>query len=161
MTREVIGLLLLLIVPAFALAAYVGVRRARVKQETFLPAPVSIEPAGSLVFDDGLYVSTVLAESPLTRVWAHGLGVRGKVKLVSKGAGLEVHRQGETSFVIPTVQIVGLDKASATIDKAVESNGLFSIIWQLGQTQLVTNFRIPDQSTRQQISNQITNKLGA
>lgn len=161
MTREVIGLLLLLIVPAFALAAYVGVRRARVKQETFLPAPASIEPAGSLVFDDGLYVSTVLAESPLTRVWAHGLGVRGKVKLVSKDAGLEVHRQGEASFVIPTVQIVGLDKASATIDKAVESNGLFSIIWQLGQTQLVTNFRIPDQSTRQQISNQITNKLGA
>jgi len=161
MTREVIGLLLLLIVPAFALAAYVGVRRARVKQETFLPAPVSIEPADSLVFDDGLYVSTVLAESPLTRVWAHGLGVRGKVKLVSKEAGLEVHRQGEASFVIPTVQIVGLDKASATIDKAVELNGLFSIIWQLGQTQLVTNFRIPDQSTRQQISNQITNKLGA
>jgi len=161
MTREVIGLLLLLIVPAFALTAYVGVRRARVKQETFLPAPVSIEPADSLVFDDGLYVSTVLAESPLTRVWAHGLGVRGKVKLVSKEAGLEVHRQGEASFVIPTVQIVGLDKASATIDKAVELNGLFSIIWQLGQTQLVTNFRIPDQSTRQQISNQITNKLGA
>jgi len=161
MTREVIGLLLLLIVPAFALAAYVGVRRARVKQETFLPAPVGIEPADSLVFDDGLYVSTVLAESPLTRVWAHGLGVRGKVKLVSKEAGLEVHRQGEASFVIPTVQIVGLDKASATIDKAVELNGLFSIIWQLGQTQLATNFRIPDQSTRQQISNQITNKLGA
>lgn len=161
MTREVIGLLLLLIVPAFALAAYVGVRRARVKQETFLPAPVGIESADSLVFDDGLYVSTVLAESPLTRVWAHGLGVRGKVKLVCKEAGLEVHRQGEASFVIPTVQIVGLDKASATIDKAVESNGLFSIIWQLGQTQLITNFRIPDQSTRQQISNQITNKLGA
>ena len=161
MTREVIGLFLLLIVPAFALAAYVGVRRARVKQEASLPAPVGVERADSLMHDDGLYVSTVLAESPLTRVWAHGLGVRGRVKLVSKDAGLEVHRQGEASFVIPTAQIVGLDKASATIDKAVESNGLFSIVWLLGQTQLVSNFRIPNQTTRQQISHQITNKLGA
>ena len=78
MTREVIGLLLLLIVPAFALAAFVGVRRARVKQEASLPAPVGVERADSLVHDDAT-ASTPARCHPQARCRAFGLMVSGFV----------------------------------------------------------------------------------
>ncbi len=140
MTRELIGASLVLLVLLIALNIYWSVSRKRKQQEVSLPAPSAPQSFESLF--DCFYVATVFANNPLDRVWAHGLGPRGKAMIGQSRSELVISRVGEKSFVIPFDSIEHLGRGGATIDRGVEKSGLVQIGWRLGNTNLLTSLRI-------------------
>lgn len=140
MTREFIGAALILLVLMIALNIYGSVSRKRKQQEAILPEPFTQQSFESLF--DCFYVATVFANNPLERVWAHGLGPRGKAIIGRFESELVIGRVGERSFVIPVQSIEHLGRGGATIDRGVEKSGLVQIGWKLGKTSLLTSLRI-------------------
>jgi hypothetical protein len=102
----------------------------------------------------------VFADKALTRVWAHGLGGRGRAFIAITPEGISVSRQGETGFLIPTASLAGVSRASATIDKAVERDGLLVLLWTLGSDELATHLRIVNHEKRKGMENLITEATG-
>lgn len=151
MTRELIGTLLILFVVAIALNIYRKVRIRRTVQESELPEPAAAL-SGEPLFE-GFYVATVFADQPLVRIWAYGLGGRGRVSVSLAEDGVVVERTGERGFLIPHSDIVSVKRAMATIDRAVEKAGLLQIQWRLGGQTLLTSFRVTQ--NQEEIYNQL------
>ena len=158
MIREVIGTVLILMVFVIAWRVYASVQRKKLEQQAALPKPLT--SAGGVDFGEVFYASTVFAKSPLTRVWAHGLGGRGKAKLFLSETGISIERVGEPSILIPNDDLHAMTRATATIDKGVEKDGLLALIWELGGQKLITNLRIVDAGRRNAIETEITNLTG-
>lgn len=159
MTREIIGTLLILIVPLVALLAFRSVRNTRKQQESEMSEPfqlVSNDEQGH----SGFYVSTVYSASPLTKIWAYGLGSRGSCEISVNSEGVSIKRKGERDFLISSSQLLGLDRASATIDKGVERGGLMALRWKLGSTELLTNIRVSNTEQGKDLEKEITSRLG-
>lgn len=146
LTREVIGTILVSLVFLVAAYIYIRVKQRRTSQESFLPAPE--EAIGGELLFTCFYVATVFSSRPLERVWAHGLGIRGKAELRSDSLGISVHRHGERGFYIAFESIVAVERASATIDRGVEKGGLAQIRWMLGSQELITSLRITTNQER-------------
>ena len=158
MIREVIGLTLVLLVFVVAWRVYRSVQRKKEEQQRHLPRPIA--SAGGADYGQVFYASTVFANSPLTRVWAHGLGGRGKAQLFLSADGISLERVGEPSLLIPNDDLHAMHRTSATIDKGVERDGLLALVWELGGQKLITNLRIVDPARRVEIETAITNLTG-
>ena len=140
MVREVIGFALILMVFAIAFRIWRSVRARKLAQESSLP---ELSPSlGGLEIGPALYVATVFARRPLDRLWAYGLGARGKARVFTGDSAVSIERQGERDFSIPFASITRLTHERATIDKGVERDGLIAIHWQLGETALMTHLRV-------------------
>lgn len=140
MSRELIGTALILMVLAISLNIYRKIRLRTAAQEAQFPQPLAAQ-AGEVIFS-GFYVATVFVDKPLERVWAYGLGGRGKATVSVSKDGISIERVGEQGFLIPNVDLVGVGRAKATIDRAVERQGLIQIAWRLGGTELLSSFRV-------------------
>ena len=158
MNREIIGFTLVMLVFVVAYLVLRSVRRLRSKQESLLPAILPAVTDGTF---ETFYVATVFTERPLDRIWAHGLGVRGKAKLGLSSEGVSVHRVGERGFLIPVASITELGSAQATIDKGVERDGLTTIVWNHGEVALQSVFRFINQKVREEFKSQLQNMIGA
>ena len=158
MIRETIGFLMISLVAVIALIVWLTVRNRRAKQEAAIQAPL---PAASSGEFDTFYVATVFEADPLERVWAHGFAMRGKAQLGVDKAGVSVHRTGERSFLIPASTIETVTKASATLDKGVERDGLTVVHWSLGDTKVLTNFRFISPETRKEFEAKMSQLIGA
>lgn len=158
MTRELIGFLMISLVAVVALLVWLLVRNRRAKQEAVISAPLEAARAGEL---ETFYVSTVFESAPLDRVWAHGFAMRGKASIGVDANGISVNRTGERNFLIPRDSLTGIGKASATIDKGVERDGLTQIRWSLGGTSLLTNFRFAKPAVRQKFEEEVAQLMGA
>jgi archaellum component FlaF (FlaF/FlaG flagellin family) len=90
----------------------------------------------------GQYVSTVFTDSPLQRVVANGLMHRGQARLSVLKDGLIIDRTGEASIAIPAASLVSVTRASATIDRGTETDGLLTVDWKAGASSLSTNLRL-------------------
>lgn len=135
MSRELIAALMLSLVPLFASLAFLAVKRRRNQQEKVLTLPSTASSKDGI---DCLYVATVFTDSPLERVWAHGLGSRGDARISIQNGLVSIWRRGEAGF---SFNLVELDRARATIDKGVEANGLISMRWINNQIALTTQVR--------------------
>ena len=140
MLRELIGVFMVALVFAIAFRIWRTVANRKARQEQSLPKLAS--SMGGLGLGSALYVSTVFAARPLDRLWAFGLGARGKAKVFASEDGVSIERTGEANFLIPTSSIAGFTRESATIDKGVELDGLIAIHWTLGTERLVTHLRV-------------------
>jgi hypothetical protein len=158
MTREIVGALAVGLVAVVVLLVYLSNRSVRRAQEQVIPKPA--DALNDLHPHDAYYVSTVFAEKALTRVWAHGLGGRGKAYIAISPEGISVSRQGEAGFLIPTRNLTGVSRASATIDKAVERDGLLVLLWTLGADELATHLRIVNHEKRKVMESLITEATG-
>ena len=158
MTRELIGFLMILLVLVAANLIWFKVVRRKRSQEKLIPPFQAPKQGPGLA---ALYVATVFADRPLDRVWAHGIGIRGRAFLGIDGAGVSVLRKGETSFLIPLSAITESKRSSATIDKGVESDGLDVIAWSHNGIALETSFRLSDQKVRQEFHNKLHKMIGA
>lgn len=158
MEREIIGASAIALVAVIASLIYLSNRSVRKAQESALP-----EPSRPTQLTDGIaafYVSTVFADSPLKRVWAWGLGGRGKALVTVEHDGVSIERQGESGLFISRDVLTGVSRASATIDKGVEKDGLIALIWRLGSEELATHLRIVSRSQRQEFENAIREHFG-
>jgi len=158
MTRELIGALAVAMVAVVVLLVYLSNRSVRKAQEQVIPKPA--DSVNTEHEHSAYYVSTVFAKKALTRVWAHGLGGRGKAFLAISPAGVSISRLGEAGFLIPAANLTGLTRASATIDKAVERDGLLVLLWTLGEDHLATHLRIVDPAKRKAIETLIIEATG-
>lgn len=140
LTREFIGAALISLVLLIAVFIFFKVSMRRRAQEVTLPEPRDPEE-GELLFTC-LYVSTVYSDRPLDRVWAYGLGHRGKCEVMLSETAFSLIRQGETDFAIPLPDVLSVTRDSATIDRGVESRGLTQVNWKLGDYGVTTNLRI-------------------
>lgn len=158
MIREAIGVAMISLVALIVLAIYLSNRRLRTKQESALRKPEALLP-GELIATC-FYVSTCFQSDPLKRVWAHGLGHRGKVDLILSQDQLGFDRNGEASFGVGLSQLIMVGSASATIDKGVEADGLVTIHWNLGDTPVLTNLRIVSPALRSQTQKTLAGLVG-
>lgn len=158
MVRELIGTAMILLVFLVVWRVYVSVQRRKVQQQSQLQKP---KPSiGGVELGDVFYASTVFGDSQLNRVWAHGMGGRGKAKLFIDPQGISLERVGEPSIFIPKEDFLAMGRVSATIDKGVEKNGLLALTWTLGGTAVVTNLRVVNIKKSNDIETAIENATG-
>jgi len=129
-----IGLALLVLI-------LVGWRR-RVRKHGGLPelpvVPELVDVAGF----PGKYVATTVAGDPYDRIAASGLAFRGNALVRVHPTGVLIERTGERDVWIPRDEIVGVDRATWTIDRVVEEDGLQLIRWRLGGREVDTYLRM-------------------
>ncbi|GAB3606390.1 transporter [Conyzicola nivalis] len=89
----------------------------------------------------GFYVATTLANDRFNRVAVHGLGFRAKSTVVVAEAGIVVPIAGQPDIFIPRGDIALVDRATWTIDRVVETDGLTMIAWALADTEVESYFR--------------------
>lgn len=153
MRQRLVPVLLLLLLFLLLLALMVRGWRRRGRSQQDLPPPPrqavggkALEVAADAVSAPGVYVSTTLAEHPLERVVAHGLGARARATLTAARDGgrpvLLVDRVGAGSFLIPLEDVLSLHTAPGQAGKWVGGDGLLVIRWRLGETALDTGFRL-------------------
>ena len=141
--REIVAMVTLLILVALVTLVVQTVRRRIAKQATLGVLPAEDSLTGDVIgAASGQYVSTVLASNPLQRLMSHGLMHRGRVELNILSDGIKVLRIGEQSFSIPEAAITRVFRSNATIDRVVEQDGMVSIAWTLGSTEVESNFRL-------------------
>ena len=140
MVRETVGATLIFLVALVALRIYYSVRKRRKSQEEELARPKQDSITNPLF--SCLYVATVFSDRPLDRVWAYGLGGRGRAQVGTNNNHLVIARTGETSIAIPFMDVIRVFRGGATIDRGVERAGLIQILWKLGGIELITSFRV-------------------
>jgi hypothetical protein len=126
-------------------------------QGGLLPVPSWIE------FSDqgssGFYVATTFAGRPLERVSAHGLGFAGRANIAISEQGVSISRVGERSFLIDKKSLLDLARTSGVIDKVVEKDGLLSLRWKLGDSEIESHFRFANAFSRDEVASKISNLL--
>jgi hypothetical protein len=89
---------------------------------------------------DGLYLATTPAGEPLNRLVVQGLGFRARTTLQITEVGIV--------FIgdryLPRASVTGIGRASYTIDRGVEPNGLSVVSWMLGDEAVDSYFRLDD-----------------
>ncbi|WP_341954803.1 hypothetical protein [Salinibacterium sp. TMP30] len=139
-TLIVIGLVVLL------LGLMVAGWYARKRRQSHIGVP--LQPPADLPSEhpsfSGKYVSTTLGCDQLNRVAVHSLGFRGNCTIEVHPAGVAVFRAGERDIWIPRDDVRGIARATWTIDRVVEKNGLQMIEWTLDGTAVDSYFRMDD-----------------
>ncbi|QCR19312.1 PH-like domain-containing protein [Agrococcus sp. SGAir0287] len=123
------------------LAAGVLGWRARRRRHRDLVAPRSPEGFEAVLDAPILYVATTTAGDPYDRVAVHGLGFRARGRVAVGPAGVVLDLPG-TAVLVPTTDLLGVERATWTIDRVVEPGGLLKVTWRLGARDLDTYLRV-------------------
>jgi len=117
--------------------------RARRRRQAGLPA-LEVPPAtlgDALLVDDGFYVATTHADAPTDRIAVRGLGFRARASIVVHPEGIVLSIAGQPDAFIPRTAIVGVGRATWTIDRVVGTDGLVFVRWNLGDTTVDSYLR--------------------
>ena len=117
--------------------------RSRKRRQGSIAAPQRVPGVLGVVAGSfpGFYVATTIAGDRLNRVAVHGLGFRAKTEVVVAETGVVVPIAGQRDIFIPARDITAVARATWTIDRVVEPDGLTMIAWNLGDTKVESNFR--------------------
>jgi hypothetical protein len=96
----------------------------------------------SLLSFDGLYVATTVAHQPMDRIPVGPLSFRAKARFSIHPEGVVLGAQGETPVVLDSGGGITAGRATWTIDRVVEPEGLVMIRWNLGGTDVDSYLRI-------------------
>jgi hypothetical protein len=138
-----------ILVLAFALMA-IGWRSRRRRQTHVAGlAPVPDELGAILFTEDLLYVATTPAEQPLERIAVHGLGFRARAVFTVTRSGIRLDLAGATPGFLSSSALVGVGRASWTIDRVLCHDGLVFVRWTQTDpsgtvVSLDSNFRSAD-----------------
>lgn len=130
MTKELFALLSAGLVALLALLAVLGVLAHRRRQRDVEPPLPWIDAAPTLVAE-ALYVATTRAGEPYQRIFAHGLGFRGRTRVAIDAAGVQIVAD-RREMRIPADRIRAVERATWTIDRVVEPGGIIVIAHSLG-----------------------------
>jgi hypothetical protein len=138
-----------LVIAGVVVLVFVGLAlawRARQRRQAALPA-LAAPPAmlgSALAVDDGFYVATTHAEAPTDRIAVRGLGFRARAGVAVHPEGVLLSIAGQPDAFIPTSSIVGVGRATWTIDRVVGTDGLVFIRWNFGGLEVDTNLRVAE-----------------
>lgn len=145
MNQEQAGLLMLaLMVVLLALAGWGWSNRYK-RYRPLAGALIRTVPQSEPVFVcDALYVATTESDQPLQRVAVSPLAYRSRAGLALHPEGLVVTIRGSEPFLIPVDANLNVGRATWTIDRVVEPDGLVMVRWALGTQAVDSYFRIVD-----------------
>lgn len=128
MSHEVASMAFVAIaIAALALMAW-GWRR-RTRRDAGIAAPIGAprgEVRGTFV---GLYVATTRHDAPLDRLNVKHLAFRSRVTITVTAEGVALDMPGAPTVFLDAPRITGAGRATWTIDRVVESDGLVMIAW--------------------------------
>lgn len=94
--------------------------------------------------EDLLYVATTRADAPLDRIAVAGLGFRARAVVTVAAGGVLLELAGARPAFIPSDAIRGAGRATWTVDRVVNADGLVFLRWVLGATEVDSYFRSAD-----------------
>lgn len=130
MTKELFALLCAAFVALLAVLAITGLL-ARRRRQRDIEAPTPWIDAAPVLVAEALYVATTRAGDPYDRVFAHGLGFRGRTRLAIDRDGVQLVAD-RTELRIPAERIRSVERATWTIDRVVEPGGIIVVAHELG-----------------------------
>lgn len=148
MSDRLLPVLLLAALFALVLAAMAWGWRRRGRSQQHLPAPstATLEQLGEGIAHgpvDAVYVDTVLAEQPLERIVAHGLGHRANAQVSLGDAGsFRIEREGAAHLTVPGPDVSEITSGPGMAGKFIGGDGLLIIRWRLGDQLLDTGLRL-------------------
>jgi len=148
-TAAIVVVLLCVMLAAMALSWWARKKRQSGYAEL---ATVPTELGALLGEYSGLYLASTPPEEPLNRIAVRGLGFRARTTIEVFTAGLV--------FIgdrfVPATSITGIGRASYTIDRGVEPDGLTVVSWTLGEAQIDSYFRLDDQEGFLRVASSLT-----
>ncbi|HWR85145.1 MAG TPA: hypothetical protein VN200_04025 [Rhodoglobus sp.] len=119
--------------------------RALRRRQAAVPAPAARpdELGEAIAVSGGKYVATTAAGEPLQRIAVHGLGFRGDATAAVTDRGVLLALK-ERDVWIPAAELIGTGRATWTIDRVVEQDGLVTLGWRLGDREVETALRLDD-----------------
>ncbi|MER7795800.1 hypothetical protein [Microbacterium sp. NPDC096154] len=144
MTHEAASLVFVLIaVVALSLMAW-GWRR-RAKRDAGIAAPIGERRGDVRGTYSGLYVATTRHDAPLDRLNVRHLAFRSRVTVTVTSAGVALDMPGEPTVFLDASRLWAVGRATWTIDRVVESDGLVLLAWAAGDgTVCDTYVRLQD-----------------
>lgn len=94
--------------------------------------------------DDLLYVASTRADAPLDRITIAGLGFRARAVVTTAPSGIVLDLAGRGPVFIPKESVRGVGRATWTIDRVVDTDGLIFVRWVLGTTEIDSYLRSTD-----------------
>lgn len=94
--------------------------------------------------DDLLYVASTRADAPLDRITIAGLGFRARAVISTAPSGVVLDLAGRGPVFIPKESVRGVGRATWTIDRVVDADGLVFLRWVLGTTEIDSYLRSTD-----------------
>ncbi|MDO7882018.1 hypothetical protein [Antiquaquibacter soli] len=145
MSREFLLVLVLALLVVLLVLLPVGWFARRRRQGALAaPAEVPASLGASRGSFAGKYVATTASGDPYDRIAVHGLGFRSNVEAAVTDDGVLLARPGEPDTWIPRADLRSLDRATWTIDRVVEPDGLQVVDWMLGSRRVATYLRLDD-----------------
>ena len=152
MTRETFAIVAAIFIALLVALGMLGwwVRRRRQRD---IPPPAAV-PEGFVarMRSDVLYVATTFADDDYDRIAVHGLGLRSRASLIIGDMGI-VLSMPDTEVFTPAEDLIEVQRATWTIDRAVEPGGLLRYAWRLGSREVATSVRVvgDDDETLEQL----------
>lgn len=145
MTRE-FAISAMIALAVVVLLAVLLAWRARLRRDSALTAPLGV-PEHAEVVDrhEVLYVSTTKHDQPLERLTLSPLAYRARGEAAVTDRGLALCLDGAPTVFLASSLLVGVDRATVTIDKVVERGGLVRVAWKASDDTVVDSYiRIAD-----------------
>ncbi|WP_300266667.1 hypothetical protein [Microbacterium sp.] len=115
--------------------------RRRLRRDAGLVAPVGVpDDAATLSRHEILYVSTTRHDQPLERLAVKPLAYRARGELVVTDQGIALHLDGEQAVFLASSTLVAIGRATVTIDRVVERDGLVRVAWLTGDDTTVDSY---------------------
>lgn len=115
--------------------------RRRLRRDAGLVAPVGVpDDAAMLSRHEILYVATTGHDLPLERLALKPLAYRARGELAVTNRGIALHLDGEQAVFLASSALVAIDRATVTIDRVVERDGLVRVVWTTGDDTTVDSY---------------------
>ncbi|MEJ1087521.1 hypothetical protein WDU99_04235 [Microbacterium sp. Mu-80] len=151
MTRELAGLIMAVIAAAVLLTMFFA-WRARLRRDAGLVAPIGVpEHAEVTGRHEILYVATTRHDEPLERVAVRPLTYRARGELVLTDRGIALSLDGAPTVFLASERLTAVDRATVTIDRVVEPDGLIRLVWRVADAASVDSYIRPISADPQQI----------
>jgi hypothetical protein len=116
--------------------------RSRRQSEVAAPRPVPDDLGDEIGVFGGSYVATCTSGDPYDRITVHGLGFRGPARVTVTERGVILARTGSDDTWIPAGDLTDVRRATWTIDRVVEADGLHLLEWRLGDRVVDSYLRV-------------------
>ncbi|CAH0147415.1 hypothetical protein SRABI76_00706 [Microbacterium oxydans] len=139
-TRD-IAIAITIVVALLVLLTMLLAWRRRLRRDAGLSAPLGVpEHAEVLRRDEVLYVSTTRHDQPLERLAVSPLAYRARGELAVTDRGVALCLDGTPTVFLASSRLVGVDRATVTIDRVVEPGGLIRIAWNVDDETVVDSY---------------------
>lgn len=144
MDRTVLQIIVVAFLATLLLLMVLGWRALKRRQRDIAePVATPLDIGTILASLPGKYVATTASGSPLDRIAVHGLGFRSNVVAIVAEAGIVMRLPGQDLF-IPLADLRDVRRATWTIDRVVERDGLHLIEWTLGDRVVDSYLRLSE-----------------